>query len=132
MQSIIYGRIVLGKNWKEALELIHKLDDQEFPWIRSKMFSQAETEGSYCYEDVVVAFAASYKGIDPEDMSEWIEKFESLLKQIDFITVKMHLETEFGRLENYCWYSKSYPNTISGGDETTENESWIFTRKELV
>lgn len=109
--SIVYGNII-ATAWKsEDHSKLHRLNaavieslpaiDDQFPWITKGMFLvPADTQG--IYRDQVIVFGASYKSVEYE-WSEWLEKFESILKKLFWISATIHLETELFGDHKYEW-----------------------------
>jgi len=124
MQSIIHGRIVLGKAHKEAVEIIKSLKkDDKYPWIRPNMFSIGEIESPFYYDEPVIAFAASYKYYD---WTSFLIKLECLLMKINFVSVKMQLESEFMGHFNFYWKSKEYDPKYDINQQMIETDKWLF------
>lgn len=124
MQSIIHGRIVLGKEHKKSIEIIQSLkEDDKYPWIRPKMFSVGEIESPYYYDEPVIAFAATYKYYD---WTTFAIKLECLLMKIDFVSVKMQLESEYEGHFNFFWKSKDYEPNFEQKGKLIETDKWFF------
>jgi len=124
MQSIIHGRIVLGKEPKKSIEIIQSLkEDDKYPWIRPKMFSIGEIESPYYYDEPVIAFAATYKYYD---WTTFAIKLECLLMKIDFVSVKMQLESEYEGHFNFFWKSKDYEPSFEQKGKLIETDKWFF------
>jgi len=124
MQSIIHGRIVLGKEPKKSIEIIQSLkEDDKYPWIRPKMFSVGEITSPYYYDEPVIAFAATYKYYD---WTTFVIKLECLLVKIDFVSVKMQLESEFEGHFNFFWKSKKYEPRFEEKGKLIETDKWFF------
>lgn len=124
MQSIIHGRIVLGKEHKKSIEIIQSLkEDDKYPWIRPKMFSLGEIENPYYYDEPVIAFGATYKHYD---WTTFAIKLECLLMKIDFVSVKMQLESEYEGHFNFFWKSKDYESNFEQKSKLIETDKWFF------
>lgn len=124
MQSIIHGRIVLGIAHKEAVEVIKSLkEDDKYPWIRPNMFSIGEIESPFYYDDPVIAFAATYKYYD---WTSFLIKLECILMKLNFISVKMQLESEFMGHFNFYWKSKEYKTKYDKNQQMIETDKWFF------
>ncbi|RZJ44987.1 MAG: hypothetical protein EOO19_11450 [Chryseobacterium sp.] len=102
-QSIVHGRIIIEAKHDEAREIILNLGNDEW-MLRSEMFGLGISVRSY-YEDPVILFGATYKQIEYH-WREFILKFENILKQLDFDTAKIQLETEIHGTYNFFWKSK--------------------------
>lgn len=125
-QSIVYGRIIIEDKLDEAREIILNLGNNEW-MFRTEMFGLGISDPSY-YEDPVILFGATYKQIEYH-WSEFILRFESILKQIHFDTAKIQLETEINGTYNFFWKSKKKNNIKKEFDEKNqiiEVEDWFF------
>src|SRR5215469_1879973 len=101
--STVYGKIVglpkygdiglaLRRKNKNVIESL-PTDDSQWPWIDRGMFLVQDPESPKMYRDQVIVFGASYKEVEVE-WEEWLKKFESILKQLYWMTATIHLETE--------------------------------------
>ena len=108
--TIIYGRIC-GAAWKtDDYYKLHRLnketiarlpaDDPEFPYINRSMFSIADKQG--VFRDQVITFGASYKTLEYE-WHDWIEKFESILRQLFWYDATIHAEFEVMGKYRFDW-----------------------------
>ena len=123
-QSIVHGRIVINNNLIDARRIIKSLGNDE--WIlRTEMFGQGVSKVTY-YEDPVISFGATYKQIEYH-WTEFILKFENLLRQFDFDTAKIQLETEIMGTYNFFWKSKKNGrNNFEEKEKLIEVEEWFF------
>lgn len=90
-QSIVYGRIIIEGKYDEAKEIILNLGNDE-RMLRTEMFGLDISVSSY-YENPMISFGATYKQIEYY-WSEFILRFEDILKQLHFDTAKIQLETD--------------------------------------
>ena len=127
VQSIIHGRIAIKKNYDDCIEEIKNLEhDENYPFLRTEMFSIGSNKKPYYYDEPIISFAASYKGVE-DDWSSLILKFENLLAKIEFETAKMQLETEFYGTFNFFWMSKNKRNDeIKSEKLLFESNEWFF------
>ncbi|MFT3796503.1 hypothetical protein [Flavobacterium sp.] len=108
----VYGNIV-GATWKT--EDYHKLqrlnktiisnlpsDDNVFPWITRNMFLVPDPEKDKMYREQIIVFGASYKSVE-DYWSEWLDKFEDVLKKLYWTSATIHLETELMEKYTYEW-----------------------------
>lgn len=125
-QTIVHGRISLKGNFEKSRQYIRNLgDDKEYPWIRAEMFSWGAGESPYYYENPVISFGASYKQVEDE-WENFILKFENILRNIEFETAKIQLETEILGTYNFFWKSKTGPDTYQKNEKLIETAEWYF------
>ncbi|MDX2001429.1 MAG: hypothetical protein SFW35_03300 [Chitinophagales bacterium] len=92
-QTIVYGRIILEDNPEKSIAYLKSLSDENYPWIRAEHFSDGSLEWRYYYDNVVVGFGASYKGLE-YDWGSFMLKFENVLRNISFENAKVEMEAE--------------------------------------
>jgi hypothetical protein len=125
-QTIIHGRIVLKGDFDKSKKFIKSLNnDEKYPWIRSEMFSLGASNRPYYYDAPIVAFAADYKELEYDWMA-FVIKFENVLRNIDFSTVKIQMETEFAGTYNFFWKSKSQNDKFDEKEKLIETDEWYF------
>lgn len=123
-QSIVHGRIVLEKDLDKVRKIIQDLGNDEW-MFRTEMFGLAISDPTY-YEDPVISFGATYKQIEYY-WAEFIQNFEDILRQIDFDTAKIQLETEILGTYNFFWKSKKKGKTSYKEEaKMIEVEEWFF------
>lgn len=115
-ESIVYGVIrdaptsdvsALIKARLTNMEAIMDLpDDDDFPYLTSQIFSLPPDDPQLgTYHTQVIHFAASYRAVEYQ-WERWIEKFERLLKQMVWVSVTVHLETELSGKHVFNWEAK--------------------------
>ncbi len=120
--SIIHGRIELYGDYKKSISYLESLKmDSSFPFLNSFMFNLVSPDEVKYYNSFVISFAMTYKGAE-HDLSTFILKFEEVLRNIDFDTVKLQLETEILGTYNFFWKSK-----LGFGAENIVDEKLIET-----
>ncbi len=126
-QTIVHGRIQLKGDFEASRRYLQTLDkDDKYPWIRTEMFSLAAIERPYYYEEPIVGFAASYKDLE-HDWTAFMIKFEYLLRNIEFDTVKLQLETEYQGTYHFFWRFKSGQDpAFAPREQLIEMENWYF------
>jgi hypothetical protein len=125
-QTIVHGRIILNGNFEKSKEFIRGLgNDDKYPWIRTEMFSAGTNESPYYYEKPVIAFAASYKDLQ-YDFTSFIIKFENVLRNLEFDTAKIQMETEFYGTYNFFWKSRSNTDKFEAKEQLIETNEWYF------
>lgn len=82
----------------EALSALPQED--AWPFLSRSMF--ALTPASQSYDCRLIHFAASMKGAE-EAWSEWLAKFEALLRRMSWVTADVHLRTEHFGDHSYWW-----------------------------
>jgi hypothetical protein len=124
-QSIVSGRIVLGNYPEKAREVIAALGNGR-SILTTEMFGLGISQRTY-YEDPVLSFGATYKQIE-DYWSDFIVAFEEILRQIDFDTAKILLETGIYGDYNFFWKSKrnGRNRNFREKDEIIETEEWYF------
>lgn len=123
-QSIVYGRIVISNNHEEARNVILALGNENW-MFRTEMFGLGVSQVTY-YEEPVISFGATYKQIEYH-WEEFILKFESLLRQFDFDTAKIQLETEIMGTYSFFWKSKrTSKENFDEDDNIIETDEWFF------
>lgn len=129
MGSLVHGYILLGEKEKEALAYIHSLGrDKLYPSINSNMFTSSDNDYPDWYDNNVLGFAATYKQIEFDD--DWfcfMIKFEHILKNIDFESVLINLDSEFCGSFHFYW-QKTLRQNIDRPEEFIYNEvnNWYF------
>ncbi|MGH1519860.1 hypothetical protein [Chryseobacterium sp. JK1] len=123
-QSIVHGRIVIESNLDKVREIIQNLGNDEW-MFRTEMFGTGISDQTY-YENPVISFGATYKQIEYYWV-EFIQEFENILRQIDFDTAKIQLETEILGTYNFFWKSKKQDKTSYEKEaRMIETEKWFF------
>jgi hypothetical protein len=132
--SIIYGNIIGAPCYRDrALHRINKsvieslpIDDKKWPRIERSMFLVPDPDLSKLYRDQVIVFGTSYKEVE-QDWEEWLQKFESILMELYWISATVHLETELIGTHTYEWvYDSNQPdNFVSENPKPTSK--WNFS-----
>ncbi len=124
-QSIVHGRILLDRDFKESQDFINSLGtDNVYPQLNSEMFGIGISEPTY-YEYPVVVFGATYKEVE-YDWTSFILKFEHILRNVGFDTAKIQLETEVLGTYNFFWKSKHSKKSFDEKETLIETEEWFF------
>ncbi len=125
-QVIIHGRINLKGNFEKSRQFIKSLNksNDKYPWINAEMFSPGLTERPYYYEEPVIAFASDYSGLESR-FTLFVIKFENVLKNIEFKTAKLQMETEYYGTYNFFWKSKSSNHKFEE-EQLIETPEWYF------
>jgi hypothetical protein len=105
--SSVYGVIEVPRwpGWQDAMRVnesaLSSLPQEDvWPFLSHSMFSITPTSQSYDCQ--LIHFAASMKGIE-EVWSEWLTKFEALLKRMSWIVAGVTLNTEHFGEHFYRW-----------------------------
>ncbi len=126
VQSIVHGRILLKGNFQKSKEYLHSLkNDDNYPWIRTEMFSFGAEEKPYYYDKPVLSFGATYKGVE-SDWKSFIIKFENILRNIEFDNAKIQLETEFYGTYNFFWKKRTDRDNFEANEKLIETKEWFF------
>lgn len=134
--STVYGSIIgLPKYGDIGLSLRRKnkvvieslpIDDSQWPWIDRGMFLVQDPESPKMYRDQVIVFGASYKEVEME-WEEWLKKFESILKQLYWMTATIHLATEMVGRFTYEWDSDPGLLDSWATDDPMPTSLWSFS-----
>jgi hypothetical protein len=113
-QSIVYGCIKValpGKNPEAVRErravnrqvLSELPSNEEWPLLPREMFSlPAEALDLDVITSDVLHFGQAYRGIEHE-WDQWLERFETILRQMYWETAVVHLETELRGTHTFIW-----------------------------
>ena len=132
--SVVYG-VILGLEWKiadrgylqrlnqTAIEQLPKTDD--WPFLTRSLFSIAgDTPETGHYRRQCIHFGASFKGLEWE-WDRWLVKFESLLSQLFWDEVLLHLYTEAVGHYDYQ-YKAIYPLSFYNEMRPIPSQEWQF------
>lgn len=112
-ESIVYGCIKdaihdhgnLERRKRNRAAMMSLPKAEEWPYLSQEMFSIPHMEkcaDNYLTE--VIHFGASYKAIEYE-WAQWMERFESLLDDMYWVSAVVHLETELTGTHTFNWES---------------------------
>lgn len=125
-QTIVHGHICLKGNFENSRHYIRSLgEDNQYPCIRAEMFSLGASESPYYYKNPIISFGASYKQVEHE-WEFFILKFENILRNIEFETAKIQLETEILGTYNFFWMSKTGTDKFEEKEKLIETDEWYF------
>ncbi|TAE21312.1 MAG: hypothetical protein EAZ92_17110 [Candidatus Kapaibacterium sp.] len=127
--TIIHGRITLHGSTYQTCEAGKKAianigNDTEYPYLRSEMFSIGAVDNQFYYQQPVIAFAATYKSLE-HDWNGFKAKFEAFLRQLDFDTAKLEMETEFYGSFHCFWVAKNVNTRFDEEEHFTETDEWF-------
>lgn len=77
------------------------------------------------YNEQILAFGASYKSIE-YDWKAFMVVFEHILRNIDFVSAKLELETEINGHFQFFWMKKDAHTSFSPEDHMLETKNWFF------
>jgi hypothetical protein len=147
-ESIVYGRIKSASllslndikkqiyNNKKAILLLSDTDcllsevsaadsvvSEQYQLLTQDMFSfsRVQMNGDHACVNII-HFAMSYNGIEYE-WSEWMNRFENLLRSMYWESVVVHLETELSGLHTFKWESVNASH-IPGKDDFNVRCEW--------
>jgi len=112
-ESIVYGCIKDAAYNRDEHEhrdinrraLLALPSANEWPLISREMFSIPKLKsGAGYYQTDVLHFGASYKAIEYE-WEQWIVEFETLLRNMYWVSATVHLETELSGTHTFTWNS---------------------------
>jgi len=109
-ESIVYGCIKDAfydderrRQNRSAMISLPKAED--WPYLSQEMFSIPRMEvNDDSYLTDVIHFGASYKAIEYE-WAQWMDRFESLLDKMYWVSAVVHLETELTGTHTFNWES---------------------------
>ena len=126
-ESVVYGCIkdmLMSNNSVEVDEHRSRNRDvmlalpsvEDWPLLSREMFAPPvqAMELDECHTDVI-HFGSSYKSVEYEWQS-WLEQFESMLKQMYWVSATVHLETEFNGIHTFTWEADGSFHEPSSGD----------------
>ena len=124
-QLVVFGRIVLEQLPHQARAVIQSLGNEK-GMLRTEMFGLGISEITY-YWYPVISFGATYKETEGY-WSAFILEFENILRQINFDTAKIQLETEIMGTYHFFWSSKKHHpgRSFDEEDKMIEVEEWFF------
>lgn len=126
VQTIIHGHIILEGDCEKSRQYIKNLKaDNNYPYLSSEMFSLGASESPYFYRNPVISFGVSYKEMEDE-LDAFLLKFENILRNIEFESARLHMETEFFGNYNFYWASKAWTKSVNEEDALIETEEWFF------
>lgn len=90
---------------KQVLASLPSVED--WPLINREMFSMSDqiTDLAEVRTDVM-HFGTSYKGVEYE-WQQWITTFESILKNMYWVSATVHLETELNGQHTFTWEAQN-------------------------
>ncbi|GAB3538796.1 hypothetical protein [Spirosoma fluminis] len=125
-QSTVYGRITVNKDFDKVKTYFEQMPiDDSFLYISPEMFKVGTTTGRLFYEELIITFGATYKAVE-DFWTEYVLKFERILEDIEFVSVVMHLETEFMGTYSFFWLSKASGYSVDNSDRMIEMPKWFF------
>ena len=119
-----YGQELHSKN-KSVIESL-TIDEDQWPWIDRGMFLVQDPENAKMYRDQVIVFGASYKRVE-DGWEEWLMKFESILKQLYWISATIHVDSELEGEFTYQWIYDSSQTDNFAGDTRNPTSMWSFS-----
>ena len=132
-QSIVYGRILLAADklnsinkYSKTIKYIKTLKkDNSYPFIRTEMFSLGAKERPFFYDNSIITFGATYKSVEYY-WTDFIQKFENILRNIEFDTARIKLETEFLGSYDFFWKKKIEGTSFDKKEKLIETDEWFF------
>lgn len=132
-ESIVYG-CIKGSPALSAAELFDQITTNKkailalstadnWPLLNQDMFSIPvfPMQGQESATNVI-HFGTSYRGIEYE-WSEWIKKFEALLKMMYWQSAIVHLETELNGMHTFIW-DAVHNNHVPGSEDFNIRCEW--------
>ncbi len=123
-ESIVYGCIkdsLVGAQQSERIRanrhaMLALPHADEWPFLCQEMFSIPDpVVHAGQYQTEVMHFGASYRAVEYE-WNQWLEQFESLLKNMYWVSATVHLETELCGTHTFTWESRRNFHTPGSDD----------------
>jgi len=131
--SIVYGNIIGARCRDGNLHRINKsvieslpADDVKWPWLERGLFLVPDPDRSKIYREQVIVFGASYKEVEYE-WPVWLEKFESVLRQLYWLSATVHLDTELVGNYTYEWLNDMDESGDFLSDNPKPTKKWSFS-----
>jgi hypothetical protein len=116
-ESIVYGcikHLPLGTAQERQRSCVHNRrilralpGADAWPFLCREMFSTpGDDVFSGRYQTQVIHFGMSYRAVEYE-WEQWVQKFESLLRDMYWVNAVVHLETELSGHHTFVWESDS-------------------------
>ena len=126
--SVVHGRILIeygkGEKFRDYIKSIGQ--DEYYPFISTNMFSNGAEIRPQFYDQQVIGFAATYKNVEyGYGFHVFILKFEKILRQLEFETAHIELETELIGTYRFFWKKIRKPDTIK---DQYQNEDFKLIR----
>lgn len=113
--SVVHGRILIeyGKGKKSRNYIKSIGEDDYYPFISTNMFSNVAEPHPPFYDQQVIGFAATYKNVEyGYGFHAFILKFEKILRELEFETAHIELETELIGTYRFFWKKIGKLDTI--------------------
>lgn len=147
-QIVIYGMIegasLVGERIRTLQtrneEIIQCLpDEDEWPWLTREMFAVPGKTPQGTYREQIIHFGLTlkddpsesiqnYETRDRECVAGWVAKFEKLLSQLYWISVNLHIHTDF-EPDRVFYY---LPTTLALDNMYRENPQSIHVWERIV
>jgi hypothetical protein len=95
----------------------------EWPRLTRGFFSVSGEEETYA--NSLIYFGGTFKQIE-DDWSEWLDKFEALLRKLIWVRVKLVLETGYHGEHTYTWAATEKAIAALEQELPETVQDWVF------
>ena len=142
-EAIIYGVIAgatrsFGDDFRSLYDLNAKVilslpSDDNHPWVDGCIFALPGDYPNGTYRRQIIHFGLSIKD-DPNDLEKflevWLSKFEDILKQLYWVSARLHIDRDFGSLE-YEWSASEVARAGLLADPPSPTTDWHRELREM-
>jgi len=124
MQLLINNARIIGVHNEQMLKSLPIEDD--WPPLSRGMFGFAPSDAAMInYRTRPIHFAASLKEVD-WDLRDWLDKFESLLRQLYWEKAHVHFDAAYLGEHQFTWRpTRDWVERLTGGTLESVN-TWTF------
>lgn len=125
MESIVSGRIELLSRMQDEIDkdknFIRKLTHEKC-YLSPDIFG---LEGKTYYDSPIIPFGATYKAAEYR-WDYFILEFEEILRNINFNTARLKLETEVEGTYDFFWVRKKGNDVFEESEKLIKTKDWYF------
>ena len=115
--------------------------DDDHPWVDGRIFALPGPYPNGTYRQQAIHFGLTIKD-DPHNldtfMETWLRKFETVLRQLYWLSVHLHVKRDFSLSCEYSWHASDNaragllddpPETTTEWDRTVQFQDWTPPRE---
>jgi hypothetical protein len=117
-------------------------DDDKIIYLTPDLFALPNLMENHSYNDQLITFGTLYKNFEPGGKwDQWREKFEALLRTMNWGSARVYLDVEADRRFQYDWEATWPPEPARDPADTTPSwlrqpwippiEEWTFTEARI-